>query len=71
MMTKIKQPKSAAGLKKHKYSISPRMPQGQKYDPNLCGWIVVDERSKTNWQCSRPNGKGNDQLWCPTHATRV
>jgi len=64
-----KQPRTAVALKKHRYSVSVRMPNGMAYDPAQCGWIVYESKDpRINWQCSRKSGYGKNKLWCPNHA---
>ena len=64
-----KQPRTLAELKKHRYAISPRMPKGQSYAPEQCGWIVHEcKKHSVTWQCNRASGYGEGKLWCSNHA---
>jgi len=67
----IKQPKTLTTLKKYRYGVTEKYPKGSAYDPALCGWVVVDEKAKTSWQCSRKNGYGKDGLWCCNHGPQT
>jgi hypothetical protein len=68
-MKTIKQPKTLTSLKNYRYGVTEKYPKGTAYDPAQCGWIVRDEKAKSEWQCSRKSGYGKNGLWCPNHAT--